>query len=273
MDNILKDEYKNIFLNRPFSDEYEILNRNGNITLSQSERLDDLQYKGFKIIQDKNLYCFTSDAVALANFVKVKKDGLLFDIGSGSGVITILASQKNNCRLAFGMEIQKNLFELSRKNAAINGLSDKIKFLNQPVQNCDKIFKQGVFDTVVCNPPYYKSQDSMKNSVKEISLCRHEESLSLSDMGKAASYLLKFGGDFYTVNKINRMEEVFSSLDKFGFSVKELLLVKPKGDKPFDIFLLKARLNGKKGLILKELTVYNEDGGYTSEGKKAYGID
>ncbi len=272
MDNILKDAYINVF-SKSFSEVNEDLNRNGNITLSQGERLDDLQYRGLKIVQNKNLYCFTSDAVALANFVKVKKDGLLLDIGSGSGVITILASQKNNCRLAFGMEIQKNLFELSLKNAEINGLSDKIKFINQPVQMCDKIFKQGVFDTVVCNPPYYKSQDSMKNSVKEISLCRHEESLSLSDMGKAAAYLLKFGGDFYTVNKINRMEEVFSSLDKFGFSVKELYLVKPKADKSFDIFLLKARLGGKKGMILKELTVYNDDGSYTSEGRKAYGIE
>ena len=60
-----------------------------------NERLDDLQCNGLYIIQDPNKYCFTSDAVALANFAKVKSGGSVVDLCSGSGVIGILIGAKN----------------------------------------------------------------------------------------------------------------------------------------------------------------------------------
>ena len=63
--------------------------------IKTNERVDDLQFNNLFIIQDPSLYCFTSDAVALANFVKVKSGGTLVDLCSGSGVIGILAHAKN----------------------------------------------------------------------------------------------------------------------------------------------------------------------------------
>ena len=42
--------------------------------LKDNERLDDLQFNNLYIIQNSKDYCFTSDAIALANFVKVKSD-------------------------------------------------------------------------------------------------------------------------------------------------------------------------------------------------------
>ena len=51
-----------------------------NDILKADERLDDLQYDGLKLIQNKNLYCFSSDAVLLCNFVKTKKSDMLFEI-------------------------------------------------------------------------------------------------------------------------------------------------------------------------------------------------
>ena len=43
------------------------------VKLKDTERIDDLQLKGLKVIQDKNGFCFGIDAVLLANFAKVKK--------------------------------------------------------------------------------------------------------------------------------------------------------------------------------------------------------
>lgn len=61
---------------------------------NENLRLDDLQYKGLKIYQNKDLYCFTSDAVTLANFAKIKKGDKVCDFCSGSGIIAILLSAK-----------------------------------------------------------------------------------------------------------------------------------------------------------------------------------
>ena len=66
------------------------------IKLNQDERIEDLQFEGLKIIQNKNLYTFTSDSVILANFVKLKSKEVALEIGAGSGVISILLSKKQN---------------------------------------------------------------------------------------------------------------------------------------------------------------------------------
>ena len=57
-------------------------------------RLDDLQYKGLSLWQYSSLYCFTSDAVLLANLAKVKKGDVVADFGTGSGIIAVLVAAK-----------------------------------------------------------------------------------------------------------------------------------------------------------------------------------
>ena len=71
------------------------------IELAKDERLDDLEYEGLKIIQKPNLYCFSSDAVLLANLVKATKNDTIVDFGTGSGVIAILALAKTKANKAF----------------------------------------------------------------------------------------------------------------------------------------------------------------------------
>ena len=56
-----------------------------NSLLGEGERLEDLECNKLKIIQNKNLYCFTSDSVILANFLKIKKNETAVEIGGGCG--------------------------------------------------------------------------------------------------------------------------------------------------------------------------------------------
>ena len=248
----------------------DYINKEYMLNLNKDDRLDDLEYNGYKILQNKNLYNFTSDSVLLANLVKAKKGDYVLDIGSGSGIIGILIAAKTNAKKIFGMELQTELFNLSVKSVKLNDLDGRVEFINAPVQNANKYFSCGSFDIVVCNPPYYKSKEEMKNCEKCLSVCRHEESLSLEEVCKAASFNVKYGGDFYLIYKIQRLEEVMLSLAANGFSVKELTFVRPKGNKPYDVVIVKSKKGGKKGLTIKDITVYEEDGKYTEEAKKLY---
>ena len=90
------------------------------LSLKKSERLDDLQFEGLKLVQDKDLYAFTSDSVVLANFLKIKRGETAVEIGVGSGVISILATKKTNAKSIVGFEIQKPLFMLAQKNLKIH---------------------------------------------------------------------------------------------------------------------------------------------------------
>ena len=82
------------------------------VKLLNDERLDDLEYEDLHIIQKPSLYCFSSDAVLLANLVRASKSDTIVDFGTGTGVIAILALVKTRAQKAIGVEIQETIFAI-----------------------------------------------------------------------------------------------------------------------------------------------------------------
>ncbi len=81
--------------------------------LKENERIDDLEYKGLKIIQNENYFCFGMDSILLSDFAKdLKKDSNILDIGTGTGIISILLSKKTECKKIFALEVQKEISEI-----------------------------------------------------------------------------------------------------------------------------------------------------------------
>ena len=73
-------------------------------------RLEDLNLNGLKIFQDDSLYCFTSDAVLLSEFARVKKGDVVADFCSGSGIVGIhLYGLNPVCSSVTLFEMQKPL--------------------------------------------------------------------------------------------------------------------------------------------------------------------
>lgn len=218
------------------------------INLKNNERLDDLQFNNLYIIQDKTGYCFTSDAVMLANFVKVKRGGVLVDLCSGSGVIGILASAKNNAKKTFLVEIQENLADMSRRSLEYNGLTN-IEVVNRPLQGVHLEIGREVADVVVCNPPYKKSGTaSFLNENQSIAIARHELKVNLEEIIKESSKLLKFGGDFYIVNKEERLTDIFVLCRNYGLEPKVLQI--RKSISGANIIFVKAKKGGKSGITI-----------------------
>ena len=60
------------------------------VEIKEGERVDDLLVNGLKIIQNPQAFCFGCDAVELANFVNGGIKDRAVDLGSGTGIITIL---------------------------------------------------------------------------------------------------------------------------------------------------------------------------------------
>lgn len=214
--------------------------------LLENERLDDLQLNGMYIIQNKSEYCFTSDAVALANFVHVSNNGRVVDLCSGSGVIGILISAKNKVQDVTLVEIQEYLTDMSRRSIEYNKIKN-ISVVNSRLQGISNTLGIGTFDCVVCNPPYKTTGSASKLSKKEsIAICKHEITVTLEEIINEASALLKFGGNFYTVNKEERLTDLICLCRKYKLEPKELKIL--KSSKGASIVLLKCKKGGKSGL-------------------------
>lgn len=216
--------------------------------LKNNERLDDLQFNNLYIIQNSSGYCFTSDSVMLANFVKMKKGGTLVDLCSGSGVIGILAGEKNNAGKVFLVELQESLADMSRRTLEYNHLNN-YEVINAPLQNVSQTIGVGKCDTVVCNPPYKKNGSAkLLNENESIAIARHEIKVTLEEIILEASRLLKFGGEFYIINKEERLTDIFVLCRKYNLEPKVLKIRPSKSGA--NIVLVKAKKGGKSGITI-----------------------
>lgn len=244
-----------------------------NVELKENERIDDLEFKNLKIIQNKNGFCFGIDSVLLSDFSKnIKKDSKVLDLGTGTGIISILLCGKTNLREIIGVEVQKEVYNMACRSAKLNDIEDKFKLINENVLNLENIFENGYFDVIVTNPPYKKQNTGIKNEDNRKLISRHEILANLEDFIRVSNKMLKDKGEFYMVHRPERMVDIFALMRKYKIEPKEVRLVFSNEKNPPKMVLIKGIKNGGEYLKFREnLYIYKEDGSYTDEILKIYG--
>lgn len=240
--------------------------------LKKDEILDDLQLDGLKIIQNRKKYCFTSDAIILANFVNAKKSDLVCEIGTGSGVISILINYKCSPKNIIAFEIQSSMADMAKRSVKYNNLENKIEVINAPIQSCFDFIEKESFDVVVSNPPYKKIfPKSLVSKTEENSVAKHEVKLNLDQLVFYANKLLKFGGKFYIIYDASRSAELIYKLKDKKLEPKRIFFTSPSERANRILILIEAVKNGKEGVkILPTLITNDKNGDYIYAIQKLY---
>ena len=239
----------------------------------ENERIDDLEFKGLKIIQNKDGFCFGIDSILLSDFAKeIKKGSKVIDLGTGTGIIGILLCMKTELSKIIGVEIQKEVYDMAKRSIKLNNLENKFEIINENIKNLENIIETGTFDAVVTNPPYKKIGTGLTNENKEKLISRHEITANLEDFIKVSYRMLKDKGTLYMVHRPDRMVDIIELLRKYKLEPKKIKFVYPNANKDANLILLKAVKNENPFLkIEKPLYVYNQNGEYTDEILKIYG--
>lgn len=227
----------------------------------KNRRIEDLECNGLKIIQDPNLYSFTSDSVILANFIKTHPKDKCLEIGMGCGIISILLSAKTKFSSIVGLELQEEMSSLAQENIKLNNLEDKISVKNIDARDYRKYFSCGEFDVVFSNPPYMTScENKNKNLCRE--RARHEENLQLDDLTKIMSDSLRFGGKAYVVYTASRSARLISSLINNNLQPKTMFFTE-NGKGRVVLVVIEAVKGGKDGVkVLPNLVTNDKNGDY-----------
>ncbi len=236
--------------------------------------INDLVYfKDIKIVQDKDYFNFSLDSVLLPNFVEItRKTKKILDMCTGNAPIPLILSTKTDAKI-YGVELQKEVYDLAKETIKINNLDNQIELINDNIKNLKKIFDTETFDIITCNPPYFKKKDdSIINENKIKSIARHELEMELEDVMIISKALLKNEGSLVLVHRTDRLIEIIELMKKHNIEPKRMRLIYPKVNAESNLVLIDGRKNGKEGLkILPPLYIHNDDNSYTSEVLEMFG--
>ena len=232
------------------------------IELEANERIDDLEFKNLKIIQNKDGFCFGIDSVLLSDFAKnIKKDSMVLDLGTGTGIIPILLCGKTKLKKVTGIELQEEVAKMAKKSIKLNNLEDKFNVINENILNLNKIYENQTFDVIVSNPPYKKKDTGITNENEKKIISRHEISASLEDFIKISKDLLKDKGEFYMVHRPERLVDIFELMRKYKIEPKILKMVYSYKNKEPKLILIKGVKNAKPFLkVESNLYIYEDTG-------------
>lgn len=241
------------------------------VEIKSNERVDDLHRNGYHIIQDPKRFCFGVDAVLLSDFAKAQKGEKVLDLGTGTGIIPILMEAKSDGEHFWGLEIQPESAEMAQRSVALNNLEEKITIVEGDIKNLNEIFKPSSFDVITTNPPYMNTGGGLTNDYSPKAIARHEILVTLEDIVKGASRLLKFGGRFYMVHRPHRLADIMCLLRENKLEPKKIRFVHPYVNKEPNMVLVEATRSGKPMVqVLPPLIIYKENGEYNQETLKIY---
>lgn len=244
----------------------------GTASLKDEERLDDLNRNGYKIIQNKEKFCFGMDAVLLSGFAHVKEGENVLDLGTGTGIIPILLEAKTEGKHFTGLEIQEESVEMASRSVGLNGLDEKVNIVKGDIKEASEIFGGATFDVVTTNPPYMSDNHGLKNPDMPKAIARHEVLCTLEDVVRESAKVLKPGGRFYMVHRPHRLVEIINEMTKYKIEPKRIKMVHPFVDKEANMVLIEGSRGGKSMIkVEKPLIVYKSQGVYTDEIYDIYG--
>lgn len=232
------------------------------IALEDGERIDSLHVGDFKIVQNRNFFCFGMDAVLLSDFafsrIDFKTENLkILDLCSGNAIVPLLLcgklKERDSKKLVFenldfgklvfrdsdykkfenhnahfsALEIQEKIADMARRTVLLNNLQNKISVKNGDLLKIENLYDSDSFDAVTCNPPYILPSNGRQSLNKAKMIARQEICCSLNDVLRAAFYVLKDDGSFFMVHRPERFDEIVSSLKSSGFKIRNFRFVKP----------------------------------------------
>ena len=231
-----------------------------------------LNYNDLVIMQNTDWFSFSLDSVLLPNFVTINKNiENIIDFCTGNAPIPLILSTKTNAKI-YGVELQKEIYELAVKTIKLNNLENKIEIINDDIKNLSNYFETEFFDIITCNPPYFKySKNSNINKNKIKTIARHEVYINLNIIFSIAKKILKNGGVIAMVHRPDRLIEIIETMKKNNIEPKKIQFIYPKENSECNAILIEGKKNGKPGLrILKPVYVHDEDGNYKEDIKKLF---
>ncbi len=241
--------------------------------MKKKEEINDLlNYNKIKIIQKSDYFKFSLDSVLLPNFVIINKTTKnILDLCTGNAPVPLILSTRTKAKI-YGIEIQKEIYDLAVESVKINNLDNQITIINNDINNIYNEFKSDMFDIITCNPPYFKYIDSsIKNNNDVKAIARHEIYIKLEDIFKLSRKLLKNNGQLYIIHRTERLIDIVELMRKYNIEPKLIQFIYSHEGDDSKLIMISGTKNGKPGIrVLSPLIIHDKYDNYCDKIKKMF---
>lgn len=242
--------------------------------LLPDERIDDLQYKGLRLIQNKNLFCFGTDAVLLANFVRAYPKDTLVDLCTGSGIVAFLVAKRANIARAIGVEIYPPMAQMAARSVLLNQMQGQMEIKNMDLIDASTELGREIADVVTCNPPYFKIGTCILSPKEALQIARFETAATLAQCVESAAKLCKNGGRVAFIHQSNRLFDLTQFMKDHQIMPKRIRLVHARPELAPHLVLIEGIKNAQEGFVfLPPLFLQDTEGHPTKEVQQIYHLD
>jgi len=199
------------------------------------------------------------DAVMLAAAVPAKPGQSALELGSGAGTASLCLATRVPHVTISGVEIDPALTELAGRNAAVNGMAERVHFIAADIFAMPAPLKRD-FDHVFVNPPFHGAGQMPPDAARARAL---KDGGQLKDWLRLGFQRTISGGYFTAILRADRMAEALSALPPTGVSVCPLW---PRTGEAAKRIILQARKgSGGAFALLPGLVLHTPSGAYTPE--------
>ena len=225
-------------------------------------------HNGYTLEIPEGAFPLSTDSMALAGFVKLKKNAKVLDLGSGCGTLGLLLCASDGSCAVTGYELTQTAHEAAMRNIRANSLDDRLESICADLRQIPSLVLPGSFSVCVSNPPYFTAgPESHRNPT-----ARREDCCSLEDLFRSAAWALQYGGDFFLVHRPERLAEICACAVAVNMAPKRLCLLRHREGGPVSLILVQCRKGGKPGLTWEEATLFDRNGDPTPCYRSLYHI-
>lgn len=189
---------------------------------------------------------------------KVLQPKNILDIGSGTGLLTLMLAQKTNAQID-AVEINENAFLQTVENFSRSNWSQRLQAFHSDIKDWSSTVR---YDLIVSNPPFF--ENDLKSESQGKNFAKHQDGMTLNELVRSIARNLTKNGKFALLLPYHRIESFEKIARDTHFYLKEKCLVKQTPAHSFFRGLLLFSTQ-KENLISTELVIKEKEGNYTSD--------
>jgi len=208
----------------------------------------------------------TTDACLFGSLLPTSSKGggasNVLDIGTGTGLLSLMYAQKNTSAIIDAIEIDKEAAEQVKENVLASPWKERISVINADVKD---YFFSKKYDLIISNPPFYENELKGDNNKKNIA--HHNEGLLLEELLIIIKNNLNANGRFCLLLPFKRIEEIKNLMLKNEFEILNITLLKQSVKHDYFRIILMGKLKTEETIKTEfdEISIWNDKKEYTPE--------